>query len=188
VISCVVTARNPDVSLLRVTVKSALDAGVNEVVLVDNGSDEPIVMPRARTRVVRFADTQGEDDAFRFGAIEARYEWIVRLEAGDAILGNKIRQVGVTVAQGADGSVSPHYDTAADRDVWPESTFKASTAVMRRDAVLHDNARDWRVFPEVTAIAQPSSRAIDIDFSSAPTETGAVRDDAAQCVVETENG
>lgn len=155
-ITCVIPARNPDPSLLKVTVRSALDAGVNEVVIVDDCSAEPIVYPRARVKVMRLPHAKGETVAFCAGVAAANHDWIARLAVGDAMLPSKTRQVLATAAAGARASYSDCH-VVGEGECAPGPFEATSSTVMHVSALDEHTLVDWHYFPEVTAIVAAAS-------------------------------
>lgn len=181
--TCVVPSFNSERALLRETVMSALDAGVNEVVIADDGSTEPVTFARGRVRIVRLPENRGCSAALNAGIAAARYPWIIRLDVGDAVLPAKLAQVAATVLAGELASFSQHVNGLTRQVVFPavewadrlatDNQFAASTTVFHRRAweragrydeslrysddwdfaVRVEATSGWTYYPEVTAIA-----------------------------------
>jgi glycosyltransferase involved in cell wall biosynthesis len=76
-------------ALLPTAVESVLEQSLGdvEVVVVDDGSDEPVQLPAdPRLRVLRFPDSRGYGAALNAGAREARGRWLGTVDDDDRLL------------------------------------------------------------------------------------------------------
>ena len=182
-ITAVVPCVNPDPSLLRVTVKSALDSGVNEVLVVDGGS-LPVVLYRSRTRVLRTAEPMSIDEAATVGIAESANDWIVRLDVGDALLPAKLRQLSATVAAGSLCSVSHYANDAGDTVDQFSDGAPGASVVFNRTA---DSVGTVAIYPEVTCVVTSRHHFADatiqppcaVSMDGAAADDGRNRDAAA---------
>jgi hypothetical protein len=178
VISCIVPYSGQERALLRVTVQSALDAGINEIVVVNDADGE---MPVTRSRVLVVAGPRdGYLAALAVGVDAARYSWICVLEPGEAVLPARLQQLALTVAG---GHAAPHSEWVDVDTANVRSSGAMAGALFHRDTIDSlEGPLHWAFFPHATAIAGSDARAIGFSTLSAVSDGN--RDDSPHRVVE----
>ena len=151
-ISAVIPAFNPDYSHLERTLASALASGVDEVVIVDDGSVTPVLTDSEmgddfgwadpRVQVVRLASNRGPAVAMNVGCESAKGEYIARLDVGDVWYPNEKRaQFAASLDKPATFARSFDEHRRAEYPIheqwrgrlWRDNVFQASSWVIRRD-------------------------------------------------------
>lgn len=141
----------------------AQDADV-EVVVVDDGSPQPIRMKRERVSVLRLAANQGAAAARNEGVAAARADWIAFLDSDDVWTANSLR-VRLDAARAASDPARTIW-AAGFADIWPNGmrrtrvpkpsadiadavsacwTCPGSTALLSRDAWRRSGGQDPRL-------------------------------------------
>lgn len=140
--------------MLSRAVKSALAQDVNlEVVVVDDGSPDPIVVAQERVKVLRLAANSGAAAARNAGVAAARAEWIAFLDSDDVWTPGSLR-ARLDTARG-NGGEGPRIWVAGFADVWPDG--RRTARVPRPSARLIDFASGCWTCPGSTALLTRSA-------------------------------
>ena len=153
-ITCVIPVFNEPKERIHRSVKSALDANFPRVMLVDDGSDEPVVYANNRVYVRRLEKNSGPAAAYNAGIEASRDDYIAFLDCGDVFFEEKWQQVEWTMQNAYRATFSRCIDELTGevrhlRDDWQkamfmDNQFQHSTIVFNRNATGYlDESLRW---------------------------------------------
>lgn len=154
-ITCVIPVFNETPERIKRSVVSALETNFPMVIIVDDGSDIPVIYPHNRVRVIRFTANLGPSDAMNAGIDASRDDYIARLDCGDVFYPDeKQQQIKWSMERGHPATFSHCVDEATGdvrkiSDQWQsaiftQNAFQASTIVFdRRVCGRYDEAIRW---------------------------------------------